>query len=144
MPKEELVQRRLSFMLARHWLWNSIVLTVKDVRQTEERVYLTTSVGLLDYSYDEFLEIGGKAKELSEPLQQNRSKALAKVEGTKGLKTLDRLNDNFDAIAILKDSISRIRVDAGFIKQSEAINRVIKTALEIAKTEMQINKMESR
>lgn len=140
MSVEETIKRRLEFMMNRHWLWDGLIIHVQGSKQTKEKVYLTTNIGLLEYNYDEFMEKREKSSELSEPYHATPSRAVVKHEEVK-LNTLEQLNSDFDVIAILKDSINKIKENPGYIKQSEAINKVVRTALDIAKTELQINRM---
>lgn len=147
MPKEE-IEKKAAWMKGKAWLLDGKIYSVLDFRVANNDVYLSTKTVMLVYSHEDFLKVRETAEDLgaAEPFKVPEFAGVATGrELTVGRsQTFDKLKEGVDIVGMLKESIEKVKEDKGYIRQAVAINDTVRTILEIAKTEIALNKLKGK
>jgi len=127
---QEKIANKLAAMLQNSYMYKGIIHKIIDAQITEDMVFLSTNKRMLRFNYEQFMT---EFKEFL-PAEAESNAVVVRHETLNGMtKTIKDT---------LMESINKVREDAKYIKQAEAINKSVNVLLNMAKLDLQAKKME--
>jgi hypothetical protein len=127
MTKEQ--HNQLMLMKGNTYLYSQIEYRIISYASTDDRVYMDTDKGAIDFPIVDFKVYMKKFIRVPDD-----KPVLPKYEMSIGNNSYNKMRD------ILLDNIEKIKVDKNFLPQAAEINNQVKTVIELAKTEIELFK----
>ena len=127
---QEKIGSKLAAMLQNSYMYKGITHKIIDAQITDDMVFLSTNKRMLRFNHEQFMT---EFKEFL-PAEAESNAVVVRQEPLNGMtKTIKDT---------LMESINKVREDAKYIKQAEAINKSVNVLLNMAKLDLQAKKME--
>jgi len=127
---QEKIGSKLASMLQNSYNYRGVTHKINDAQITEDMVFLSTNKRMLRFNHEQFMT---EFKEFL-PAEAESNSVVVRHEPLNGMtKTIKDT---------LMESINKVREDAKYIKQAEAINKSVNVLLNMAKLDLQAKKME--
>jgi len=127
---QEKIANKLAAMLQNSYMYKGITHKIIDAQITDDMVFLSTNKRMLRFNHEQFM---AEFKEFL-PAEAESNAVVVRQEPLNGMtKTIKDT---------LMESINKVREDAKYIKQAEAINKSVNVLLNMAKLDLQAKKME--
>jgi len=127
---QEKIANKLAAMLQNSYMYKGITHKIIDAQITDDMVFLSTNKRMLRFNHEQFM---AEFKDFL-PAEAESNAVVVRQEPLNGMtKTIKDT---------LMESINKVREDAKYIKQAEAINKSVNVLLNMAKLDLQAKKME--
>lgn len=130
MEKEQL-ERKLTTMVGKTYLYMGENLLVNGYSVTLENVFISTDLKLLKFDRE---AASNKIKDMM-PID-DKSRQAIEVRTVQAKHNVMSKIDSKNLIDIILDNIDKVRDDAKYINQANAVNSSVNTLLNIAKAEL--------